>query len=161
MPLTICPLSQFPAARDICIAWSDAEWGQAARFTRADWEGEFSRIEQHPIDEIFVAFKGDTPVGMVWLLEHEGVESHQNLTPWLSCLVVDPAHRDTGVGAALITHIEAYAATGGDKIIYLLTETPAVYFSRGWEVKDTASLDEKQVFVMQKGLNAPAVGGAD
>jgi len=150
--LIIRPLAEIPTARQTCIGWADAEWGAAAGFTHEDWEEEYRRIDAHPTDEVFVAILNGTPVGMVWLLEHEGVETHHHLTPWLSCLVVDPAYRDRGVAAALIAHIETYAAHGGDERLYLLTETPAVYFTHGWEVADTAPLGEKSVFVMQKDL---------
>lgn len=152
MTLSIVPLGKALAARDICIAWANAEWGRASRFTLDDWEAEFDRIKAHPIDEIFVAFQGNTPVGMVWLLEHEGVDTHTHLSPWLSCLVVEPTKRGRGIGAILIAHLEARATNGGDKTLYLLTETPAVYFVHGWEVMDTALLGDRRVFVMQKHL---------
>jgi len=155
--ITIKPLSDAPSARDACIRWNDVEWGTAAGFSLDDWDAEYHRIEGHPTDEVFVAHLGAQPVGMVWLLEHEGVETHMHLTPWLSCLVVDPAHRDKGVAAALIRHIENYAAAGGDDQLYLLTETPAIYFAHGWEVFDTAPLGGKDVFVMRKVLAIPAV----
>ncbi len=155
MPI-IRPLSEVPTARETCIRWADAEWGAVAGFTIADWEEEYARIEAHPTDEVFVALEDGVPAGMVWLLEHEGIDTLQHLTPWLSSLVVDPAHRDRGIAGALIRHIEAYAASGGDQRIYLLTETPAVYFSHGWEVADTAPLGEKSVFVMQKNLTLAA-----
>ncbi|MFT4716627.1 MAG: GNAT superfamily N-acetyltransferase [Paracoccaceae bacterium] len=150
--LTICPLSQAPDARTTCINWTDAEWGAVARFAPEDWEAEISRIEGHPVDEVFVAFKNEAPVGMAWILEHEGVESHAHLSPWLSSLVVDPDHRNQGIAAALIRHVEDYAALGGDDHLFLLTHTPAVYFTKGWEVHDTAPLGRGHVFVMQKAL---------
>jgi GNAT superfamily N-acetyltransferase len=152
--LKIRSLSQSPSARDICIRWADAEWGDVAGFSLEDWDEEYTRIETHPTDEVFVAFQDDTPVGMVWMLEHEGVESHMHLTPWLSSLVVDPDYRDAGIAGALMAHLEAYVEAGGDEVLYLLTETPAIYFTHGWEVKDTAPLGDKDVFVMQKGLAA-------
>jgi GNAT superfamily N-acetyltransferase len=150
--LTICPLSQAPGARDTCIGWTDAEWGAAAQFAPEDWDAEITRIEHHPVDEVFVAFQGESPVGMAWMLESEGVESHAHLSPWLSSLVVDPNHRDQGVAAALVQHIEAYASLGGDERLFLLTETPGLYFTKGWEVHDTAPHGEGHVFVMQKSL---------
>jgi len=153
--LSIRPLSQSPDVLGTCIGWTDAEWGAVAGFSLEDWEAEFTRIDEHPTDEVFVAFDGDKPVGMIWLLEHEGIESLNHLTPWLSSLVVDPAYRARGVGRALIKHLETYASYGGDEAIYLLTETPAVYFSADWEVVDTAPLGEKDVFVMRKFLSAP------
>ena len=149
---TIRPLSQVPEARAVCIRWCDAEWGAAARYSITDWEAEFDRIEAHPVDEIFVALEGTVPVGMAWMLEREGPRRLSHLTPWLSSLIVAPEHRDRGVARALIAHVEAYAATGGDEVLFLLTETPSVYFLSGWEVRDTAPTRNGDVFVMQKAL---------
>lgn len=151
--VTICPLSRAPYALETCIGWSDREWSAFADYKVEDWEREFARIDNHPVDEVFVAFDGDTPIGMAWMLEQEGVGSHAHLSPWISSVVVDPKHRDQGVAAALLTHIEDYAALGGDDQIYLLTETPAVYFTKGWEVFDTAAAGDDQVFVMQKPIS--------
>jgi len=154
--LSIHPLSQVPTARDYCIKWSDAEWSALAGFSKDDWRQEFQRIEKDPVDEVFVALEGDTPVGMAWMLEQEGVESHTHLSPWLSSLIVDPLHRDKGVASALVQHVETYAALGGDDDLYLLTETPSYYFSMDWEVFDTAELPDRTVFVMKKSIRASA-----
>ena len=151
----IHPLSEVPDARDICIRWSDVEWSGAAGFTPLDWEAELQRIEADPVDEIFVAMLEGTPVGMVWLLEHEDVDSHAHLTPWLSCLVVDENHRDKGVARALVSHLEGYVAAGGDNRLYLLTESPTYYFTLDWEVLDTATLGDRSVFVMKKQITLP------
>lgn len=150
---TIHPISEVPAARPSCIAWSDTEWSRDTGYSPLDWEAEFERIEQDPVDEIFVAMQGDMPIGMVWMLEHEDVASHSHLTPWVSCLVVDEEHRDMGVARSLVSHVEAYAAAGGDNRLYLLTESPTYYFTLDWEVLDTAPLGERSVFVMKKPIS--------
>jgi len=150
--INILPLSGVPHARPACISWAVDEWGAATGFSPADWEIELARIDAHPTDEIFVALIDNQPVGMAWMLEREGIETHQHLTPWLSSLVVDPAFRDRGVARALIAHVEEYVTRGGDETLYLLTETPAVYFSLGWEAFDTAPLNGNSVFVMRKAL---------
>lgn len=150
--LTICPLSHAPTALDACIHWCDAEWRDSSGLSPVDWIAEFQRIEDDPVDEVFIAVQEDTPVGMIWLLEREGVDSHAHLSPWVSNLIVDPNHRDSGVAKALLSHAEAYLAAGGDTCAYLLTREPSVYFTKGWEVADTASLGEEHVFVMQKDL---------
>lgn len=154
--IAIRPLSETPDAQAACIGWSDAEWGQTANFTTQDWQAEFDRILAHPVDEVFVAFDtqnpAQPPVGMVWLLEHEDVASHRHLTPWLSSLVVDPAQRNRGIARALMDHLEQYVRLGGDDFLHLLTETPAVYFTKDWEVLDTAPLGDGHVFVMRKSL---------
>ncbi len=156
--ITIHPLSDVPDARAVCIDWSAAEWSAESGFTPEDWENEFQRIEQDPIDEIFVAMLEGMPVGMVWLVEHEQVESHAHLTPWLSCLMVSQDHRGQGVAQALVGHLEAYAFAGGDDVIYLLTDSPTYYFTLGWEVEDTAPLGERSVFVMKRPIAVPDAG---
>ena len=151
----IRPLSHTPSALEACKEWTDREWGAVANFNETDWEAEFTRIAENPVDEVFVAFVHNQPVGMVWLLEHEDVESHAHLTPWLSSLVVDPDHRNRGIATALVAHVETYIATGGDEVLHLLTETPAYYARLAYEVCDIARLGAKNVFVMKKALAYP------
>ena len=155
-PFAIRPLDQVPGALADCIRWADAEWSGPAGFALDDWPGEFDRIRAHPVDEVFVALAEDRPVGMAWLLEHEGIATHRQLTPWLSSLVVDPAWRGRGVARALVAHVAAYAALGGDEALHLLTEDPGFYGALGWEVIDTAPLGARSVFVMRCHLPSPA-----
>ncbi len=159
--IEILPLSALPEALETCIAWAGREWGTVAGFAPEDWKAEFQRIEDSPVDQVFVALNGGIPVGMVWLLEHEALDSHLHFSPWLSSLVVDPAHRRQGIARALAQHVEAYASLGADETLYLLTERPGFYFPLGWEVADTAVLGAKNVFVMQKMLALPAPDGQD
>ena len=148
----ILPLNLVPDALSVCLNWADQEWGESAGFTDADWRAEFQLIEDNAVDQVFVACLDNIPVGMIWMLEHEDVESHKHLTPWISTLVVDPAYRSRGIARALVAHGEAYAALGGVEALYLLTQSPAFYFRLGWEVCDTALLAGNTVFVMQKTL---------
>jgi len=150
--IDIVPLRSAPFARASCIDWSHAEWGAAANFTLTDWQDEFRRIDASPLDQVFVALEGASPVGMIWLLEHEDVATHMHLTPWLSSLVVAPAHRKRGIAAALVAHIETCATSGGASTLYLLTESPSYYFRLGWAVCDTATVGKERVFVMKKAL---------
>lgn len=150
--IDILPLSQTPNARAACLEWSHREWGTVANFSSDDWEVEFDRLLDSAVDEVFVALDGDTPVGMATMVEHEDIDSHRHLTPWLSSLVVAPDYRRQGIARALVRHVEAYAALGGDPALHLLTESPAYYFRLGWEVSDTAQLGLNNVFVMSKAL---------
>lgn len=79
--LTIQPLSQVPSALPHCIGLTDREWSGPAGYSISDWEAEFTRISEDPVDEFFVAMEGDKPVGMVWLLENEGIDSLSHMTP--------------------------------------------------------------------------------
>ena len=144
--IRIMPLCSVPYTLQACLDWADQEWGKIASFDRSDWHEEFERIQNSPVDQVFVALEDDNPVGMAWLLEHEEVASHQHLTPWLSSLVIDPDRRGRGIAKLLIDHIQAYAALGGDEVLFLLTETPAYYFRLGWNVFDTAVVGEKMAY---------------
>jgi len=152
--LEICPLNQAPDALNQCLYWCDREWGGQSGFAFEDWVAEFRRIESDPVDEVFVALADGAPVGMVWMLEREGLATHAHLSPWVSNLIVDPDHRDAGVARALLDHVESYLAAGGDTCAYLLAQTPGNYFTKGWEVLDTARLRNGHVFVMQKEFNS-------
>lgn len=152
----ILPLSRVPHVLGTCIGWTDREWSAAAGFSPLDWHAEFQRIEDDPVDEIFVAFLDGKPVGMAWMVEREGIDTHRHLTPWLSSLVVDPDYRDKGIASALVSHVERYAALGGDERLHLLTETPSYYFPMGWDVLDIAEVGDRSVYVMDKRLKQAA-----
>lgn len=47
----------------------------------------------------------------------------------LRSLVVDPGHRGSGCGKALVNALEAYASLNGIASVYLLTETAEQFFS--------------------------------
>lgn len=51
----------------------------------------------------------------------------------LRSLVVDPSHRSTGLGSALVERAEGHAATHGVGTLYLLTTTAETFFAhRGY-----------------------------
>jgi amino-acid N-acetyltransferase len=57
----------------------------------------------------------------------------------LRSLVVAPAHRDQGLGAALVRHAEAHARSRGARAVYLLTTTAETFFERqGYAAADRA-----------------------
>lgn len=153
--INIHPLAEVPEALQACLDWADLEWSVVANFTLEDWVKEFQRIDQSPVDQVFVALNNTVPVGMIWVLAHEDVDSHRHLTPWLSGLVVDPAQRKTGVARALVAFAEARAAEEMTPVLHLLTVIPNFYFRLGWSVIDTAILGKERVFVMKKALVYP------
>ena len=152
--LTIEPLSAHPEARAACIGWSAAEWAEASGFQQSDFAAEFDRILDDPVDEMFVALADGRPVGMACLLEQDAVPGFEHHSPWLSTVVVAPEARRKGIAAALIAHVERYAAMGGDDRLFLATGTPGLYVAQGWEVMDIARHGSGDVFVMTKGIAA-------
>lgn len=151
--ITISPLSEQPHFLQTCIAWSDREWRALTGFTALDWDQEFRRVQADPVDEVFVAHHADTPLGMAWMVEREGLESHAHLTPWLSNLVIDPLYRGQGLARQLIDFVAKYVSLGGDTALHLLTDNPSLYVPMRWDVMDIARLGARNVYVMQHDLS--------
>ncbi len=72
---------------------------------------------------LFGCIEGTRLRGVVGLERH----GHDGL---LRSLAVDPRWRGSGLGAALLAHVERYAAAQGIDTLYLLTTTAAGYFER-------------------------------
>jgi amino-acid N-acetyltransferase len=62
-----------------------------------------------------------------------GVEVYGS-TGLLRSLAVEPAHRNSGLGASLVSNAEIWASAQGVETLYLLTTTAAQFFAkRGYE----------------------------
>lgn len=75
------------------------------------------------METFLFAFLGDSPVGMI------GLESYAECG-LLRSLYVDPAQRGSGVGAQLVSALEAKAAGSGVDAIWLLTIDADAFFTR-------------------------------
>ncbi|KRB08808.1 hypothetical protein ASD86_05800 [Lysobacter sp. Root690] len=75
-----------------------------------------------PSVELWVAEEADGIVGVV------GVQ-HFGQAGLLRSLVVDTAHRGSGLGAILLGHAQNQARATGLRELFLLTETAAVFFT--------------------------------
>jgi amino-acid N-acetyltransferase len=75
------------------------------------------------IEHFFFAGPAEAPTGLV------GLEIFGDVA-LLRSLVVAPAHRGTGAGAALLRHAESHARDRGVRDIYLLTTTAERFFER-------------------------------
>lgn len=70
--------------------------------------------------------------GVVTLIETETPAETAGLSPWASALVVAPASRRRGIGAALLDAACACACDRGATQLHALTEIPAWFEARGW-----------------------------
>ena len=74
-----------------------------------------------------------TPSGLI------GLELHGS-DALLRSLVVTPELRSSGLGGALVDHVEVYASGAGVRSIYLLTTTAELFFRRrGYVLADRLS----------------------
>jgi len=80
--------------------------------------------------DFFYCGSAQAPIGLV------GIELH-GASALLRSLVVAPANRSSGIGAALVERVEAHARGHGVRAIYLLTTTAEAFFKRhGYEPAD-------------------------
>jgi amino-acid N-acetyltransferase len=82
-----------------------------------------SDLTEAHLDHFFCAGATDSPTGIVGL-ELCGKDA------LLRSLAVQASARTAGLGAALVTHAEAYARASGISAIYLLTNTAEEFFAR-------------------------------
>ncbi len=75
------------------------------------------------LDNFLVATEDGQVIGVI------GLETY-DVYGLLRSLAVMPEYRNRGVAGKLIEHLESLAASGGLKVLYLLTETAPGYFER-------------------------------
>jgi predicted N-acetyltransferase YhbS len=116
------------------------------------------RLEHPPArpEESFVAFAADgTPVGTASLVQRD-LDSRPDLGPCLAGVFVLPAHRGQGHAAALVRHVEGFAAGLGIARLWLYTDSAApLYAGLGWQPAGTERTRRsgKQVQVMVRDLS--------
>ena len=97
-----------------------------------------------------VAERDGDPIGLVALDEAEGRFEVDNLA-------VDPAHRGTGAGRALLEHAEAEALRSGFDAIHLfthetMTESLSLYEAIGYVEYERRDVGAGSLVFMRKGL---------
>ena len=124
----------------------------SARTPDEDADGLRLLLTDSGFEKALVVRIDDIPVGTCLLVRHE-LESAHELTPWLAGLVVDPDHRNKGIGRALVAAIEAHAASIGVEKLYLYTwQARDFYAGLGWAVVDLFEQDGHPMLLMAREL---------
>ena len=77
------------------------------------------------------------------------------LGPWLSSVVVPPAHRGKGVASALSLHAKHVAASLGFRTLALFTpHSQSLYARLGWHALEQSTLGDLPVTIMSVDLDA-------
>lgn len=127
---------------DAAVALRFAEFFEGSDRTPVDdADGLLRIIEATSFDRALVAEIDGVIVGTVLLVAEE-LEPAHDVSPWLAGLVVAPAHRKRGIGAALVRAIEAEAAALACPFLYLYTgDAEPFYAGHGWTVEDRFEQD--------------------
>lgn len=121
-------------------------------------------IDQRTAKLTASAQKGQLPITLVAVRENELLGSasllaqtimHQHLSPWLSSVYVDPAHRGKGVGSALVRQVVREAAHMGMAKLYLFTpNSEALYQKLGWEPVEYSEYRGSRITIMSVSASA-------
>lgn len=94
--------------------------------------------------QTLIAFCDGRPAGTVslWNADHP---YRQDLSPWLSCLLVLERYRGKGVGQALQAALLATAKKAGFKKVYLMTDLKDYYEKAGWKFIESGLYTEGRI----------------
>ena len=148
-------LADHPEDLPAVARWQYGEWGYLDEGDSVARREERLRGHLHrdrlPLTVVarLDAGSGGRLVGSADLVETE-LPEHVDLSPWLSAVYVDEAHRGQGVGTALTRFATDKAAELGHRPLYLCTWNRRGFYERlGWEVVRSFRSRGAEVFVMR------------
>jgi GNAT superfamily N-acetyltransferase len=139
----------------VVAKWAHEEfWAYAGR-TLEETQVLFTPVPRPTwLPRTFVLLQGETPMGMVSIVEHD-LESRPDLAPWLASLVVDRAARGRGHSRTLVQFIEDFARHNGVDTLWLFTwSAEGLYAKLGWHPVERLQHNGHDIVVMSKDLSA-------
>lgn len=126
-------VSQDPSLVPLVAAWLVAAFQADDGLSVAQMTARILDPPERP-EACFVRLAADgTPVGTASLAQRD-LDSRPDLGPWLAGVFVLPGHRSRGHAAALVRHVEGYAAGLGIARLWLYTGSAAELYARlGWQ----------------------------
>ena len=153
---TIAYLADHPAHTGTLAAWHHRQWHyldvDVSVEQRAAFLGTHGRGE---IPTTVLALRGKEVLGSASLIAHD-MDTRPHLSPWLASVYVDPPHRRSGIGSALVTRITELARALGHPALYLFTPDKEQFYRRlGWRVLERTTYRGYAEVVMEIDLTAP------
>ena len=133
--------------------WHHAEFGylNPANTVERYVERLKASLRKSDLPTTFIALRDDKLLGSASLVRQ--TITHQHLSPWLSSVYVDPAHRGSGIASALVGRVERAAAEMGSEKIYLFTpSSEKMYAGLGWTLIEYSSHHGLKIAIMSKVL---------
>lgn len=116
------------------------EWGAAHPGAALEaWIADRSGTRRDGVPLTLLALVGALPVGTAGLVACD-METHPELSPWLSGVYVAPGWRGRGIGTILVKAASRRAAEWGVRRLYLYTDIPRARSgsTSGWGGGDSA-----------------------
>lgn len=148
-------LADHPELCPTLAQWRWEEWGHLTPDRPLEqWIEQLADLAHHDhIPLTVIAFDEDQPAGLASLVFHD-MDTREDLSPWLAGVLVAPAFRGRGHGAALVTAIEEHAARLGVETLYLYTNSAqGLYEKLGWEEIEREAYRGREVVIMEKKLS--------
>ena len=102
------------------------------------------------VPSVVVALEKGALAGSAMLITSD-MDTRPDLTPWLAGVYVLAGHRGRGIGAALVTRVEAEAAALGVARLYLYTPDAMAFYARlGWAAEERCEYLGQAVTLMSK-----------
>lgn len=151
---TIAPLSEHAALIPLLATLHQAQWQDLhPRMSVSAWEAEFSWHMTAAIPATLVAVDEHGELLGSASLVHDDMDGLVQLSPWLANVLVLPAARGKGIGAALIDAITRIACAQGHARLYLFTtDRTDFYLQRNWAHLEDRIHHGKTVSLMHRNL---------
>jgi GNAT superfamily N-acetyltransferase len=150
----IVALRHRPDFVPIVARWAHEEFWVHAGKTLEETQRLFTPVPRSTwLPRTFVLLQGETPVGMVSIVEHD-LERRPDLAPWLAALVVDRAARGRGHSRRLVRFIEDFARDNDIETLWLFTwSAEGLYAKLGWDAVERLEQNGREVVVMNRKLS--------
>ena len=130
--------------------WLFGEWGHLN--AGETLEKRVARLTSHSgrpgIPATLIALEGDTLLGSASLVAND-LSTRPELSPFLASVFVLPAHRQQGVGSALVRQVMHTAALLGFPTLYLIThDQQQLYAKLGWSAVEELDYRGETVTLM-------------
>lgn len=114
------------------------EWGNRSNY---NYFASFVHncIKQEGLPQFYAALSNGQLAGCAALIRND-LMSRQDLTPWLSALLIKEAYRGKGLGKLLQNHVLAQARESGYHTVYLASLQIGYYENIGWSFFDNGVL---------------------
>ena len=153
------PTATLPESADHFARLQFREWGHlypTASVERSKADLLNNRWDENDLGSLRLAWyatdSSGTPLGVAMLVGDGEVEPRDEIElegPWFAGLVVDPAFRGQGVGAALLSFVVEQARTFGFHRLRLVTEHESAFYERrGWTTERIVTLNSVPNTVM-------------
>jgi GNAT superfamily N-acetyltransferase len=153
--ITIRSVAAHSAELKITALWRHEAFLKEDGLSLADSEAQLTKLATTPEgpETALIAFVSGRLAGICLLVLNELEPAHDDLSPWLASLYVDPQFRGQGVARRLISAIEEHVRSQGIARLNLYTaDAEHLYRKCGWAVVEQFATGHGVMILMTRDL---------